>query len=98
VERASNRAAERGAPLELEERGRDVRRQADRDAGREVEPGVERGRATGADRWAFRVAADAAGGECEVEGAGEDPAEGRHSGIVPERASLPLTWARVSGR
>ena len=72
VERRSDDPDERRAPLELEEIGREVRGQSDRDAGRQVEPGVEGREAGRADRVALPAAAGAPGGKREIEGAAED--------------------------
>jgi hypothetical protein len=89
MQRAPDEPAERRAPLELEERRRHVRWQPDRDPGRNVEAGVERGQASGADRLTFRSAARAAGGEREIE---EAPDERGHRVILAVGAYRRIAW------
>ena len=79
VQRAPDRAGVRSAPLELEERRRDVRRQADGRPGRQTEPRIERRQAVGAQRRPFAAAARARGRQGEVEEAGREPSERRHA-------------------
>ncbi len=67
VQRVPDQPRERRAPFELEQWRRNVGRKPDGDAGRHLQPGVERGQARGADRRALRPAARAAGGQREVQ-------------------------------
>src|SRR5258705_7188519 len=85
VQGAPDDVGERRTPLELQERRRDVRWQADRDPGRQVEPRVERGRARGADRLALRATAGAARRERGVEGAPYQAADRWHGRDLARR-------------
>ena len=67
VERGPDRPGERRAPLELEERRRDVGRKADRRPAGQREPGVEGRQARGAQRRALAAAPEHDGGEGEIE-------------------------------
>jgi hypothetical protein len=101
VEGGAHRPVERGTPLELDERGRDVRRKADRDARRPVESVVERWTARRAEGIAFRPAAGTRRGEGEIERAPGDRSSEltkavRHLTSVT-RAALPRL-TRPGGR
>ncbi|HEU5204339.1 MAG TPA: hypothetical protein VFU17_08585, partial [Candidatus Limnocylindrales bacterium] len=88
VQRPAYGTGERRAPLQLQQRLGDVRREAERRAGREMEPGVEGGFAIRAKGRSLVAAADTAGRQREIEGSVEEVA---HRLIVGVRASLAVT-------
>jgi hypothetical protein len=88
VQRPPHRPRERGTPLELEERLGDVGRQAQRRTPGKAEPGIKRRLARSAQRRAFASAADAAGGQRQIECPVE---EVPHGAIVAGAALRALT-------
>ena len=86
VEGPPDGTGERRAPLELEQRFRDVRREPDRDAGRELEAGIERRLAAAAQRRPLPPATDAARGQGKVEGPADEVAHPRMVARAPLRA------------
>src|SRR6266550_82851 len=91
VECIADDARERGAPFELEERRGHVGRQPDRDAGGQIEAGVERGGAGGAEWRSFRAAAGTASWKSRVQESVRQPADGSHPTILRRRPYLRLT-------
>jgi hypothetical protein len=90
VQRRTDDADEGRTPLELEQVRRHLRREPDRNAGRQLESGVEGREARRAQRGAFAATPGAARREGEI----EDAAEQRgHGGIVAADAYPSLTPA-----
>ena len=90
VERGADGAGERCAPLDLEQRCRDVGRHTDRDAARQLEPGIESGTAVAAQWLAFAAAAGASGRERKIEGGAGDAGDGCHRWMVAAEPSLSI--------
>ena len=90
VEGGPNRTGERGAPLQLQERRRDVRGQADRRSGRQPEPRVDRGQARLAQRPTFASAAGTRRRESEIERAGDETPQAGHGRMMRGPPALPV--------
>jgi hypothetical protein len=95
VERPPDGAPVWRAPLELEDSRRQIGREADGRPRREVEPGVELSRTSGAHRLALDSTPGALGRQREIEGSAGDTGKNRQHALDLGRQRLSLAKLRA---
>jgi hypothetical protein len=83
MQRATHRTGKRRTPLQLEEWGGQIGRQADRRPATKLETRVQGWTARGTERFAFPTASGAGGRECQVHGGGRDAGQTPQDGHDP---------------